>query len=562
MFNNFSIKARLIFVVGFLSTLLGLFGVVGLISLQRASVDTKSMYEEHMIALVKLGQLSDSLNASRYAAISAALLGGYSDSGKNAERVEKAQKEGERIWKEYLATDMSSQEAKLAEQFSSQYKKLSLEGIQPAIEALNNLDYREATERFNGPVQVLFNGANETLNQLVQVQRDAGKQLYVQTEARYRIFLTLTIATILTGLSVAVIMGILLVRAISAPLNRAVELAQGVADGDLTQSIAVHSNDEAGQLIAALQTMNTRLQQIVADVRLGTDAIAAASAQIAYGNQDLSTRTEQQAASLEETASAMEQLTSTVKQNAENARHANQLAASASQIATEGGAVVSRVIETMSTISNSSGKIVDIISVIDGIAFQTNILALNAAVEAARAGEQGRGFAVVAAEVRTLAQRSAAAAKEIKLLIGDSVEKVGEGSKLVAQAGATMDEVVTSIRRVSHVMGEITVASDEQSTGIEQVDRAVTQMDETTQQNAALVEQAAAAAQSLQDQAERLTQAVSVFKLPETSSQGMRGPAIPSLPNTGGAPSERSALRGRSVSTRLARPGNSEWEQY
>ena len=300
---------------------------------------------------------------------------------------------------------------------------------------------------------------------------------------------------------------------ITRPLNTAVKVSRQVAQGDLSAEITVKSKDEAGQLLQALQDMNASLRNIVSNVRVGTETINTASSEIANGNLDLSARTEQQAGSLEETASAMEQLTSTVKQNADNARQANQMAASASQVAEQGGAVVHQVVQTMASINDSSRKIVDIISVIDGIAFQTNILALNAAVEAARAGEQGRGFAVVASEVRSLAQRSAAAAKEIKGLIDDSVEKVGTGSQLVAQAGQTMDEVVASVRRVTDVMTEITAASQEQSTGIEEVNRAITQMDENTQQNAALVEQAAAAAQSMQEQASKLTQLVSVFNL-------------------------------------------------
>ncbi len=286
-----------------------------------------------------------------------------------------------------------------------------------------------------------------------------------------------------------------------------------VAAGDLTSRIDVTAQDEPGMLLQALKDMNTSLVDIVSKVRSGSDTIATASAEIASGNMDLSSRTEHQASSLEETASSMEELTSTVKQNAENAKQANGLARSASEVAIEGGQVVSRVIDTMGSINESSRKIVDIIGVIDGIAFQTNILALNAAVEAARAGEQGRGFAVVAAEVRNLAQRSAGAAKEIKELIGDSVEKVEAGSKLVNQAGSTMDEVVTSVKRVSDIINEIASASQEQTTGIEQVNIAVTEMDNVTQQNAALVEEAAAAAGSLQEQAATLTQIVSLFKL-------------------------------------------------
>src|SRR5450756_909598 len=300
---------------------------------------------------------------------------------------------------------------------------------------------------------------------------------------------------------------------ITRPLREAVGVADAVAKGDLSQRIEVTTKDEVGQLLQALKDMNANLAGIVSEVRNTTETITTASKEIAAGNSDLSQRTEQQASSLEETASSMEELTSTVKQNAENAKHANQLAANASDIAVKGGQAVSEVVQTMASISTSSKKIGDIISVIEGIAFQTNILALNAAVEAARAGEQGRGFAVVAAEVRNLAQRSAAAAKEIKTLIGDSVDKVEEGSKQVAQAGKTRAEIVDSVKRVTDIMAEITAASQEQSSGIEQVNQAITQMDQVTQQNAALVEQASAAAESMQEQAQNLTQAVAVFKL-------------------------------------------------
>ena len=311
-------------------------------------------------------------------------------------------------------------------------------------------------------------------------------------------------------------------RSITQPLTRAVEVARTVAAGDLSSDIRVDSRDETGQLLAALKDMNANLRTIVGQVRDGTETIATASDQIATGNLDLSARTEQQAGALEETASSMEELTSTVKQNAENARQANVLARSASDIATRGGVVVADVVDTMSAIHTSASKIVDIISVIDGIAFQTNILALNAAVEAARAGEQGRGFAVVASEVRNLAQRSASAAKEIKTLIDDSVTKVGEGSRLVSQAGSTMDEIVGSVKRVTDIMGEITAASQEQESGIEQINQAITEMDAVTQQNAALVEEAAAAAESLKEQSAQLAATVSVFKVDATDRPAPR----------------------------------------
>jgi methyl-accepting chemotaxis protein len=325
----------------------------------------------------------------------------------------------------------------------------------------------------------------------------------------FNLQLLLTVLTVLSG----GIFAFFIARSIVRPLAQAVELAETVAAGDLSTDIRVESRDEAGQLMQALKDMNANLAKVVGEVRTGTETIATASGQIASGNQDLSSRTEEQASSLEQTAASMEELTSTVKQNADNARQANQLAVSASEVAVRGGNVVGQVVDTMGSINASSKKIVDIIGVIDGIAFQTNILALNAAVEAARAGEQGRGFAVVASEVRSLAQRSAAAAKEIKTLIGDSVEKVAEGSKQVEEAGRTMEEIVGSVKRVTDIMGEITAASQEQTSGIEQINQAITQMDQVTQQNAALVEEASAAAQSLQEQAGSLVQAVSIFKL-------------------------------------------------
>ena len=327
----------------------------------------------------------------------------------------------------------------------------------------------------------------------------------------------------LTALMVLVgaLLSWLLTRGITRPIRDAVHAAETVAAGDLTVRIAATARDETGALLRALAHMNDSLAKIVSEVRSGTDTIGTASGEIAAGSLDLSGRTEQQAASIEETAASMEQLTVTVRQNADNARQANQLAITASSVATQAGAVVEQVIATMGSINDSSRKIVDIIGVIDGIAFQTNILALNAAVEAARAGEQGRGFAVVASEVRTLAQRSAAAAKEIKQLIGDSVEKVEAGTKLVDQTGATMDQVVGAIARVTDIMAEISSASQEQIHGIEQVNAAIGLMDEATQQNAALVEESAAAAGALQDQAARLAGLVNVFKL----DTGMAAPA-------------------------------------
>jgi methyl-accepting chemotaxis protein len=324
------------------------------------------------------------------------------------------------------------------------------------------------------------------------------------------------------GAAVTVVLGVLLAmlatRSITTPILQAVRSADAITNGDLTHEIDVKGNDEAARLLQALAAMRQNLARIVGEVREGSESVETASSEIAQGNHDLSARTEQQASALQETAASMEELNATVKQNADNARQANQLALTASTVAVKGGDVVQQVVETMKGINDSSRKISDIISVIDGIAFQTNILALNAAVEAARAGEQGRGFAVVASEVRSLAGRSADAAKEIKTLIGDSVDRVEKGSALVDQAGVTMSEVVNSIKRVTDLMGEISAASTEQSQGVAQVGEAVTQMDHVTQQNAALVEEMAAAASSLRSQAKDLVNTVAVFKLSPSDS--------------------------------------------
>ncbi len=361
----------------------------------------------------------------------------------------------------------------------------------------------------------------DSMNDLLQFERhvidEAGADIQRVRNSSSILLLGISLVSVVLG----AIFAWRLAQGITQPLAKAVQLAETVSAGDLTSSLHIDSKDEIGKLLRALKAMNDNLAGIVGEVRSGTETIATASSQIASGNLDLSSRTEEQASSLEETASAMEELTSTVKQNADNAQQANQLAASASGVAVQGGQVVEQVISTMQSISDSSKRIADIIGVIDGIAFQTNILALNAAVEAARAGEQGRGFAVVASEVRNLAQRSANAAKEIKSLITDSVESVEVGSKLVEQAGATMREVVNSVQRVTDIVSEISAASHEQSTGIEQVNQAIGQMDEVTQQNAALVEEAAAASQSLQDQAASLAQAVSVFKVSHVQARAV-----------------------------------------
>ncbi len=361
-----------------------------------------------------------------------------------------------------------------------------------------------------------FKATTAAIDGMYALSDRATKELGVEIDARYtdqRGELTWVLGAIAALLLVGVALAVVIGRSITGPADLARSVATRVAAGDLSQPVPAGGGDEMGQLLNAMSTMQVALTRVVGSVRSNAEGVAAASSQIAQGNHDLSARTEQQAAALEETAASMEQLSATVKLNADNAQQANQLAKSASTVAAQGGDVVTQVVDMMRGINDSSKQIVDIVSVIDGIAFQTNILALNAAVEAARAGEQGRGFAVVAAEVRNLAQRSASAAKEIKGLIAVSVDRVEQGTALVDQAGSTMGDVVSSIRRVTEIVGEISAASSEQSAGVSQVGEAVTQMDQATQQNAALVEESAAAAQSLKSQADQLVQAVAAFRL-------------------------------------------------
>ena len=429
------------------------------------------------------------------------------------EQLQKHLAEAKKLYEPLIVT---AEERELYAQFLRERERY-VELNKQLFEISRRGDKEQAKQLLGGESLKLYDLSSATLQKLIKFNSDVARGETLASERVYdRAVSMLALAAVIAVL-VAAGAGIWLVRSIRTPLEQAVQAADRVANGDLSGVIRVERQDETGRLLSALERMQSSLVQTVRSVRQNAEGVASASSQIASGNADLSGRTEEQASALEETAASMEQLGSTVRQNADNARAANQMAVNASQVAAQGGAVVAEVVETMRGINNSSQQIADIITVIDSIAFQTNILALNAAVEAARAGEQGRGFAVVAGEVRTLAQRSAEAAKEIKALINTSVQRVEQGTQLVDKAGATMADIVSAISRVTDLMAEISAASQEQSQGVAQVGEAVTQMDQTTQQNAALVEESAAAAGALRKQAQDLVQAVAVFQLPASA---------------------------------------------
>ncbi|MDP1976123.1 methyl-accepting chemotaxis protein [Undibacterium sp.] len=570
LFYNLRISAKLF--VGFgllllLTVFLGVFSIAMLAKVNQNAYELGTNWMPSVNAAMGIKE-----RVSRIRSQEAQLV-----SAENAEEVEKyigrtkeaitGLKENEA---EYARLASTSEEKKQFEEYSKsmgEYLQISEKIMALAREG----NSKDAMSLMRGDSSKINTKVRGLVDNMVKANVDGGVDAYKKGTEAYLASRTLIIAVLVASILLGMLLAYVIARIVSRPLQDALKVAQTVASGDLTSNIQSSTSDETGLLLQALKEMNQSLLQVVTEVRQGTDEIAAATKEIAEGNMDLSNRTENQASSLEETASSMEEITSTIKHNSDNARQANQLSHSASAVAQKGGDVVSQVVDTMGSINESSKKIVDIIAVIDGIAFQTNILALNAAVEAARAGEQGRGFAVVASEVRNLAQRSAGAAKEIKELINDSVDKVGQGTRLVDQAGETMKEVVDSVKRVSDIISEITAAGTEQSAGIEQINVAVTQMDQMTQQNAALVEEAAAAAGALQDQAQNLSRVVSVFKLDQTNTVGSKPEPVArsvAAKNTGAKPAVRNlpkpAVKATKPASTRKEPvaATDDWEEF
>lgn len=511
--SQLNISTRLWLLIGVMALLQFAIGSVGLIGIGKSNDALKTVYEDRTVVAGQIAEISYLVQRNRVLVMDMLLVNAASNVDKRSKELQDNISRVNRIWDDYMATQLTPDEEVLAKQLAARRAAYVNEAMLPAVLAVNEGRTEDAGALYRSKISPIAHEVQQLSDKLMKLQLDVAKSEYEAALDRYATLQIVAAVSIASGIAAAVLFGYALIRNISAAMAEAIEGANAVASGDLAITIQSEGQNEVAKMLQAMDRMKSKLAEVVGTVRQNAESVATASAQIAQGNQDLSQRTEEQASALQQTSATMMQLDSTVRNNAGHAQQANQLAQAASGVAIKGGEIVGRVVHTMTEISESSRRISDIISTIDGIAFQTNILALNAAVEAARAGEQGRGFAVVAGEVRALAQRSAEAAKEIKGLIGTSVDRVERGTELVSQAGATMADVVQSIRQVSDIVAEISSASSEQSTIVGQVREAVGQMDQVTQQNAALVEESAAAAESLKLQAGSLVQAVGIFKL-------------------------------------------------
>ncbi len=519
------IKGKLTLLISLLCLMMSAIGALGLYGMNASNQGLRTVYEDRTIPLGQLSTVVRLLQRNRLLISEAIHASGTGQFGNVAGAVASNLNEDQKIWQAYSSTYLTPEEKVLARQLATDRDNFIQRGLTPAMAALNagNIDELKRLER--EVMATEFTPVRQGIDALIQLQLDISKQEADNAQAHFILMRNSIVGALLLAILLSFFAARVLIRAIIDPLHEAVNMAKEIAAGNLSTHVESKSDDEIGQMQHALTVMKKSLGNIISGVRQSADMIASASSQIASGNDDLSHRTEAQASTLEETAASMEQLTATVKNNAENLKQAHELAHTANDTALRGDDAMGQVVGSMNSITSGSKKITDIISLIDSIAFQTNILALNAAVEAARAGEQGRGFAVVAAEVRSLAQRSAAAAKEIKDLISDSVSQVASGTQQVANARKTIDDIVDQVHQVAAIMNDISIASAEQGSGILQVNQAVMQMDDVTQQNAALVEQAAAAAIALQQQGRALVQAMGVFRMDGERLAVVRSPA-------------------------------------
>ena len=514
MFEKITIRARLALAMSFLGVLLIAGGAMGIVGVNMTNGDLKSLYTDQLASSTRLSEASVALARSRLWLFRIALDPDNPDLPKFTQNARDQLEKSHKAWEAYRQLAYAdASEASEANELNGKLQSLVTTGYEPIFQAIATHDAAAIKSAVQNTSSALYQDVTGGIDALQKKQASAAVDTYERAQTRFQWFVTIAVAGVGFALVAAALAWRSLQRAIGGPLQEALTHFRAIANGDLTARVEVRSHDEMGQLMNGLQSMQLKLVDMIGTVRESASAIDTAAQEIAAGDTDLSQRTEEQAASLEETASSMEQLTATVRQNADNAKRATQLAGTASDTAQRGGEVVGRVVETMQEISTSSSRMNEIIGTIESIAFQTNILALNAAVEAARAGDQGRGFAVVASEVRTLAQRVATAAGEIRGLIGEATSRIDTGATLVRDAGGTIDTIIRDVARVNDILQEISSASDEQSTGIGQVNTAVNQMDQVTQQNAALVEQASAAAQSMAHQARGLSDAVSIFRV-------------------------------------------------
>lgn len=571
-FSNLSVKTRLFATLAFLSAMTMTVGFVGYRTANRVNGDMQYSYDNYFTAEAALGELI-SLQRGITEQVLLGVLA-HSPEGISTARshVEKNRSRINELWAKYEPTIITPEERQLADAFRDARAQL----IAANKELLQNAaagNYDAATQVLQTKVNPLGEAALLAGDKLFAFQARMAEELNAAAKKEFEHGTTIIEVSIAFAVALSAVLGWLLVRSIVTALSTAMTVTARIAAGELGREIHIQDQNEFGQLLMSLRTMDGKLSEIVGNVRTNADAVGTAAQEISQGNDDLSQRTQQQAAALEETAASMEEMAATVKQNADNAKQANQLAIGARGQADKGGAVVQQAIGAMSDINASSRKIADIIGVIDEIAFQTNLLALNAAVEAARAGEQGRGFAVVASEVRNLAQRSATAAKEIKGLINDSVDKVRVGAEFVDESGKMIAEIMDSVKKVTDIVAEIAAASEEQATGVEQVNKAVTQMDEVTQQNAALVEEAAAAAKSMQQQTQQLVAVVSYFRTSDNRSApaavvvDQEVSARASVSQFKSAPTRRKAAPAKAPSSapapaRLAKASGSEWQEF